>query len=64
MIYGDDTENKTPDSSAITQSGNLYVYCGNNPVVRKDGIGHFWDTVFDVVSLAMGGNCELILELY
>ena len=53
MIYGDAPDNTVPDQSAIIQSGNLYVYCGNNPVVRKDSIGCFWDTVFDVVSLAM-----------
>ena len=52
MIYGDDTENKTPDSSAITQSGNLYVYCGNNPVLHQDGSGDAWETIWDVISLA------------
>lgn len=30
---------------------NLFAYCGNNPVNRADYSGHFWDTVFDVVSL-------------
>ena len=31
---------------------NLYSYCDNNPVMRRDDGGQFWDTVFDVVSLA------------
>ena len=30
---------------------NLYAYCDNNPVMRVDNGGEFWDTVFDVVSL-------------
>lgn len=28
---------------------NLYAYCDNNPVVRIDCSGCFWDTVFDVM---------------
>ncbi len=32
MIYGDNTENTVPDVAAILQSGNLYVYCGGNPI--------------------------------
>ncbi len=31
---------------------NSFEYCGNNPIVRLDTKGRFWDTVFDVVSLA------------
>ena len=31
---------------------NLYAYCDNNPITRSDNGGEFWDTVFDVVSLA------------
>ena len=30
---------------------NLFAYCDNNPVTRKDDGGAFWDTVFDVISL-------------
>ena len=30
---------------------NLFAYCDNNPVMRVDVGGEFWDTVFDVVSL-------------
>ena len=32
---------------------NLYAYCDNNPVSRIDNGGQFWDTVFDIVSLAV-----------
>ena len=30
---------------------NLYSYCDNNPVMRVDNGGMFWDTIFDVGSL-------------
>ena len=30
---------------------NLYAYCDNNPTVRFDRGGQFWETVFDVISL-------------
>ena len=30
---------------------NLYAYCDNNPVTRRDDGGAFWGTFFDVVSL-------------
>ena len=30
---------------------NLFAYCDNNPVMRVDHGGEFWDTIFDVVSL-------------
>ena len=30
---------------------NLYVYCDNNPVVRRDLQGYFGETLFDIVSL-------------
>ncbi len=32
---------------------NLYAYCDNNPVVRKDYTGAIWDTALDVVSLGV-----------
>lgn len=44
MIYGDEEykvgEIKIPDIKAIMQSGNLYVYCMNNPVTYKDPTGN------------------------
>ena len=32
-------------------SFNLFVYCGNNPIVREDASGHAWETIWDIVSL-------------
>ena len=31
---------------------NMFAYCGNNPVNRADDSGTFWETVWDIVSLA------------
>ena len=31
---------------------NLYAYCGNNPISRRDASGHAWETIFDIISLA------------
>ena len=31
---------------------NLYAYCDNNPVVRRDESGAIWETVFDIILLA------------
>ena len=30
---------------------NLFTYCDNNPLVRKDAGGNAWETVFDLISL-------------
>ena len=30
---------------------NLYAYCDNNPVNRRDAGGYAWETIFDVLSL-------------
>ena len=32
---------------------NAYAYCGNNPIIRLDSTGNFWDTIFDIVSLCL-----------
>ena len=31
---------------------NMFAYCGNNPVNRKDAGGYAWETIWDIVSLA------------
>ena len=31
---------------------NLFAYCGNNPVTRKDASGYAWETIWDAISLA------------
>ncbi len=45
------------DSIVDTEQGlnstNMFAYCGNNPVIRKDTSGRFFETVFDIVTLAM-----------
>ena len=41
MVYGDSGGN-IPVISAIIQSGNLYVYSGNNPVMFIDASGKLW----------------------
>ena len=51
FISADYARITTATPYALTDK-NLYAYCDNNPVVRVDDGGMFWDTVFDVVSLA------------
>ena len=50
FINADSAALPTANLSGYTDK-NLYAYCDNNPVVRKDDGGMFWGTVFDVVSL-------------
>ena len=48
MIYGDNPQDPlglgiyTPNIAAIMQSSNLYVYCGNNPLMYVDPTGQEW----------------------
>ena len=48
----------TASLKSLTEK-NLFAYCDNNPVMRKDIDGAFWDTFFDIVSLAVS-VCEVI----
>ena len=50
FITSDVTDVLTASPTAHTDK-TLYAYCDNNPVVRVDNDGQFWDTVFDVISL-------------
>ena len=38
------------DPSTVTDK-NLFAYCDNDPINRRDDGGQFWDTLFDVASL-------------
>ena len=40
---------------------NLFAYCDNNPVMRRDDGGQFWGTLFDVVSF-VGSVVEVISD--
>ena len=51
FISPDATGTLTDTPMSLTDK-NLYAYCDNNPVMRVDNGGQFWDTIFDVVSLA------------
>ena len=42
--------NITAASSSVLQSVNLYLYCGNNPIMFHDPSGNAWETVFDALS--------------
>ena len=48
-----DNENVSTETPAGLTDKNLFAYCDNNPVNRVDKSGNFWDTVFDVISLAV-----------
>ena len=52
FICADTTDVLTASSTALTDK-NLYSYCDNNPVVRKDTGGDYWETAFDIASLAV-----------
>lgn len=49
FINMDDTGVVTASPTVMTDK-NLYSYCDNNPVMRKDNGGEFWDTIFDAIS--------------
>ena len=50
FISADTTDVLTATPMDLTDK-NLYAYCDNNPVVRVDCGGAFWDTIFDIISL-------------
>lgn len=52
FISSDTTDVPTATPMTLTDK-NLYAYCDNNPIVRVDHRGDFWDTAFDVVSLCV-----------
>jgi len=50
FINADTCDALTAAPMSLTDK-NLFSYCDNNPVIRKDKNGLFWDIIFDVVSL-------------
>ena len=58
FVTADTTGVLTASLKSLTEK-NLFAYCDNNPVMRKDIDGAFWDTFFDIVSLAVS-VCEVI----
>ena len=54
-----DTDQVITESIGTISDRNLYTYCDNNPVHRVDSFGSFWDTIFDVISLAVS-VCEVV----
>ena len=52
FISADTTDVLTVSMMALTDK-NLYAYCDNNLVMRKDTGGAFWETAIDIVSLVV-----------
>ena len=50
FISADTVDVISATASSLTEK-NLYTYCDNNPVVRRDESGAIWETVFDLISL-------------
>jgi len=75
MIYGDNprrineqqnvaglhTYTYVPDINAIRQGGNLYAYCGNNPIVYVDENGEVW---WVAVGALAGGTVGAGVDIY
>ena len=41
-----------PTTGQGLTGNNMFAYCGNNPVLRRDCSGNAWETIFDILSLA------------
>ncbi len=52
FINADATDVLTATLEASTDK-NLFAYCDNNPVVRVDAGGQFWETPFDIITLCI-----------
>jgi len=51
-----------PDITAIMQSGNLYVYCGNNPILYSDPSGKAFMLVTAVIGLLAGASIGALVS--
>ena len=52
LINADTTDVLTVSLTSLTDK-NLYAYCDNNPVMRKDTGGAFWETALDIASVVV-----------
>lgn len=43
-------------------SYNLYAYCGNNPIVREDTGGYFWNTIIGAAAGAIVGGVTAAIK--
>ena len=50
-FLGPDNPEVVLASQTTITDKNLYAYCDNNPVMRVDGQGNFWDLIGDIWSL-------------
>jgi len=51
-----------PDIRVIMQSGNLYAYCGNNPIMFADPSGRAFMLVTAIVGLAVGASIGALVS--
>lgn len=58
MISADDESVVSVSPTALTDK-NLFAYCDNNPVIRKDSSGQIWNTVFGALG---GGLIEMAMR--
>ncbi len=64
FLNADDPSLRTESPSALTDK-NLYSYCDNNPVMRKDSDGEFWHiAVGAAIGAATGALIEIGKQLY
>ena len=54
FINADDVSNLGTNSDFV--SVNLFLYCGNNPVIRIDKNGDFWNTIIGAAAGALVGG--------
>lgn len=55
FINADTTEVLTVFPLSLTDK-NLFAYCDNNPIMRVDYTGAFWETAFDIATFGISVN--------
>ena len=58
FISADSSDTLIAEPMSLTDK-NLYAYCDNNPIVRKDTGGEFWNTVLGALA---GGLIEMAMR--